>query len=436
MKAMPPFDASEIGPHRTVSKAWKWWLCIVLFLATMLNYLDRQTMSVCAPLICKEFQLNNEQFGDLLAAFRWTYAFTHIPAGFIADRFSLRLFYGCAVGLWSLAGALAFWVTSVGVFKWTRGLLGIGEAFNWPCATRIVANMLPRADRGLAMGIFNSGAAAGSLIAPFIIAPIAVSLGWRYAFLIIGALGALWIILWWAVTRGRADVFSTAKEDRPKAANAADVVRPFGVILSHPGFWLLILVSITINPCWYFLCEWSTKYMHDVRGFTVLGAGIITVPIFLGGDLGNFLGGGIVKYLCDKKGFSVRQGRAAAVAVGAVLVLPVVFISHIENPYIALGLLAVAGLGITSIVPNQTACQPEVSFKNTAQLAGLTGCAANIFAALLNPQIGKYIDKTHNYDLVFLCLAIFPLITLGAIVLFDTIIARQREREGRKGEDA
>ena len=177
--------------------AWTWYVCFILFLATVLNYLDRQTMANCAPLIKKDFQLSNEQWGHLLGAFRGTYGYMQIAAGYVADRFSVRIVYALAVGLWSAAGAAAAFVAGPAVMAWTRRVLGVGEAFNWPCALRVTANMLPPEDRGLANGFFSSGAATGSLIAPLVIVPIAKAFGWRMAFFFIGALGAVWILLWW-----------------------------------------------------------------------------------------------------------------------------------------------------------------------------------------------------------------------------------------------
>ena len=188
-------------PGKPGSNAWKWWLTIVLFAATILTYLDRQTMSLCGPMICQEFKLSNEQYGQLVAAFRWAYALSHVPAGFMADHLPIRMTYALAIGLWSAAGAAAAWVFRFRSLLMTRAALGMGEAFNWPCATRIVANLFPPNDRGLASGVFNSGAALGSLVAPLIIMPLAIHFGWRAAFLVIGAAGIGWIALWLLVTR-------------------------------------------------------------------------------------------------------------------------------------------------------------------------------------------------------------------------------------------
>src|SRR5262249_5868635 len=131
----------------------------------------------------------------------FTYAVVHIPAGFIADRFSVRMIYAMAVGLWSLAGAAAAWGYSARGVAGTRAVLGAREAVNWPCGLRVTADMLPREDRALGNGVFNSGSALGALIAPLLITPIANRYGWRRAFLLIGALGIAWIVIWLIATR-------------------------------------------------------------------------------------------------------------------------------------------------------------------------------------------------------------------------------------------
>lgn len=419
------------GTH-VVSKRWKWTLCVILFLATILNYLDRQTMGLCKGPIMEEFQINNEAFGNLLAAFRWTYAFMHVAAGFVADHFSLRLFFALAVGLWSLAGAAAAWVTNVMVFKVTRAVLGIGEAANWPFSTRIVANLLPREDRGLGMGIFNSGAAAGAMLAPLIITPIAADFGWRWAFLVVGAGGVFWVMMWlWFTRGGRAAAFANDPATVPSCRSLREIWLPFRTILARPGFWLLVVVSITINPCWYFCCDWIPGFLKEHSGFSFLRAGLLATVIFLGGDVGNYVGGGLVKYFAHR-GWSVRRARGTTVITGACLASCMAVVPHLHNSYLVVAFLAVAGIGINTIVPNQTACQTEVSFRNTAQLAGLTGLAANIFAALVNPRIGHYVDVTQHYDLVFYMVASFPWIAAGTIMLFDALICRSAGRETRK----
>lgn len=400
--------------------SWRWSVVGLLFCATVLNYLDRQTVSLTAPLIKEEFQLNDEQYGEILSAFRWAYAALHVPAGYLVDRFSVRGFYAVAVLFWSLAGAAAFIVPNVRAFLATRVALGFGEAFNWPCALRVTANILPRADRGLGNGIFNSGAALGSLIAPLVITPIAIAYGWRYAFLIIGALGAIWVVAWLLFT-GRAN--SDRSVEVPKSTTSAKR-RPFlselGMIFSSPGFWILLVGASTINPCWYFITEWSVNYLHYQRGMATLTAGLVTTPIFLLADLGNIGGGGLVKYLVGR-GRSVRFARGVAATVGSALIFFATAANFVDSPLLCITFLAIAAFGITSLMTNLLACYQEISFGSIALVMGLLGGSGCVTGAIVNPLIGRYIDVTGNYNLIFVLLGLIPLLTMSSILLFDYV---------------
>jgi MFS transporter, ACS family, hexuronate transporter len=408
---------------------WKWWICLILFLATVLNYLDRQTMALCAPAICSDFKLNNEQWGELLSAFRWTYAVAQIPAGYVADRFSVRIVYALAVGVWSAAGAAAALALGPGALAWTRRALGLGEAFNWPCALRVTANLLPPKDRGLGNGIFASGAAAGAFLAPFVISPIAAMFGWRAAFLAIGCLGAFWIALWWLATRRSGSLDNV--HENPSCTQAASPARPavgrqLVAALAHPGFWLLMLVSGTVNPCSYFIAEWIPKYLHDQRGFGLVTAGLMSAPIFLGTDLGNIGGGGLVKYLVGQ-GWSLRRARGATVSLSAAFILPAVLVGYVNDAYAAVALLLVASTAIASIGSNYMAALQEISFANVGLIAGILGAFGNVVGAAFNPLIGRYVDATGHYHLVFVLLGTFPLVGLAALLLFDAVAARRSQ---------
>jgi MFS transporter, ACS family, hexuronate transporter len=300
-------------------------------------------------------------------------------------------------------------------------VLGVGEAFNWPCATRIIANVLPPQDRGLGSGIFNSGAAVGSLVAPLLITPLALQFGWRVAFFAIGAVGLLWIPLWlWATRKTRVEC--AVAEQNPSARPG--IVHWASDVFLRPGFWLLLVIGITVNPCWYFLNEWIPKYMHDARGLSFLSAGLVTIPIFVGGDLGNLLSGAVIKYLVFR-GWSLRRARGTTLALAAALIAPATLLPLVTQTWIVVCILGFTALGITSFAANYTACQQDYSYANVGIVAGILGMSCNVVAAAVNPWIGRYVDATGNYTLIFASIGLLPAISLAAVVAFDALVHRE-----------
>ncbi len=312
-----------------------------------------------------------------------------------------------------------------------RAMLGAGEAFNTPCALRVTANVLPPADRALGNGLFNSGAAAGALIAPLLISPIADAWGWRWAFLTVGGLGAGWIVLWLGFTRSRCvEGSSTGKKGTLPICAPGRGLSPFSSLgeqlaatLGHPAFWLLAIASATINPCWYFCSDWIPKYMHDQRGFAELSAGLITIPIFLGADVGNLAGGAAAKLLATRQ-WPVRRARAATSFIAAALIVPVGAVGYVANPYLSIALLAAAAFGIMALMANYLAAIQGFSLARVGFVAGILGAIANVMGAVASLLIGRYVDHSGHYNLVFLMVAVTPLAGMAAVVAADALVAK------------
>ena len=191
---------------------WGWGLCWLLFAATTLSYVDRQAIAVVGERVTEEFRIRFEDLGWVMAAFQLPYALFQVPAGFLADRWDVRKIYAAAVIWWSLAAMAMAWSPSLGALMAFRALLGMGESFNWPCALRVTATVLPPADRGLGNGIFNSGAAVGAVLTPLLVAPLTIWLGWRSAFALIGSTGLVWAVVWLVVVNGPASRLFVAAE--------------------------------------------------------------------------------------------------------------------------------------------------------------------------------------------------------------------------------
>ena len=179
---------------------WAWGLCWLMFASTVLNYMDRQAIALVGPQIKAQFALDNRGYGWVMAAFQLTYAFFQLPAGYLVDRWNVRRTYASAVLWWSGAGIATAFAPNLGLLMTFRSLLGMGESFNWPCALRVTSGVLPPSDRSLGNGIFNSGAAIGAVLTPLLVTPLAVHMGWRYTFVILGFGGLIWVAAWLILT--------------------------------------------------------------------------------------------------------------------------------------------------------------------------------------------------------------------------------------------
>src|SRR5437762_3113170 len=268
-----------------------WWICGFLFLATVLSYLDRQVLSLTAEKVIAEFGLSKETFGHVISAFRYAYGVMQITGGWIVDRHGPQIVYPAALGVWSLAGMLMIVAQSARMLSAFRFMLGIGEAFNWPCALKVTHHLLTPRDRPLANGIFNSGAAAGAMLAPVIVTFTTLYFGWRAAFVITGAFGGLWIAGWLWYTRDWAG--------QPAAVNfpLQDVLRVMGRILTKQSFWMLAVTAVIVNSVSYFLADWVPLYLKTERGFSFAAGNAISIIVYGGLEAGNIVVGLLVRKL-------------------------------------------------------------------------------------------------------------------------------------------
>src|ERR1051325_10605845 len=276
-----------------------WGLCLLLFAATTLNYLDRQTVSILAPTMQRELGLDNAALGWLFSGFYYAYTCAQFGVGMLLDRAHLRWAFGLAVLAWSVAAGLTSLATGFASLLVFRLLLGISESANWPAGMRVVGRALPPYDRPLGNGIFTSGTSVGALIAPSLILGIAGWTGWRWAFVAVASIGLLWLIAWFQFT-GDPALAAIWKPGRRAAPAAA-----YGAILRRRRFWQVFAVTTLVNPCLYFNLNWLPTYFSQQRGLQPgRELGFALTLIYLGLDLG---------YLCC--GFAVRRlARTMAVA--------------------------------------------------------------------------------------------------------------------------
>jgi len=486
-------DGGEEGTPR--ANAWAWGLCWLMFASTVLNYMDRQTISLVKPQITAAFAITaNVDFGWVLGAFSLTYALFQVPAGFLVDRWDLRWSYAAAVAWWSLAAMATAMVPSLAMLFVCRALLGVGESFNWPCALRVTARVLPPSDRSLGNGIFNSGAAVGAVVTPFVVTRLTQTVGWRMAFLAIGLAGFIWVAAWLILVQG-AHRRLLARPDRKEAVDdllgagrprlsvtawaafggvfiaglaVASLATWYGMpaiwlgiaaamlgalavatllpreklqgsvwaasladVVRHPRFWVLVVVSVSINICWHFLITWIPTYLKDERGLNYQTSNYLSAVPFLAADIGN-LGGGWFSRRLASRGWSTIRARKVVMSLSTLLVLAGVGVSQANNDTTAVIILAVMAAGTAAFMANYFAFTQEVTSQHTGLVVGYLGGIGNLFVAGFQPFAGKVKDLTGSFSLVFLLVGLAPVVGLAA--LFWGWNDRKLEAEEGNGE--
>ncbi len=394
------------SPGKTSARTW--WLCGFMFLATVLNYLDRQVLALTAERIIGEFNLSKEGLGEIIAAFRYAYAFFQLAGGWMVDAWGPLLIYPAAVGLWSLAGVLTGLARSVRMLSGFRFMLGAGEAFNWPAALKVTQRLVPPRDRALANGIFNSGAAAGAMIAPVIVTFVTIYFGWRAAFVATGLLGAVWVIGWLRFTR------PISHRLGGETRSFQQITSVMGRILTSRAFWLLAVSAIIINGVNYFLADWIPLYLKTERGFSFAAGNALSITIYASLEAGNILVGLGIRKLVGK-GLSVATARKVALAAACVLMSAAALVGVTPNDYLAVFFLMLTGIGVTSFLVVYLTLVQDIDPANVGASAGLLGGLGNLAYGYFSPYIGRLSDLGRT-GLTFSLIGVLPWLAFAAIL--------------------
>lgn len=535
----------------------------MMFASTVLNYMDRQAVAVVGEKITGEFHIRFEDLGWIIAAFQLSYAVFQVPAGYLADRWDVRWTYAGAVMWWSLAAIGVAFAPTLGVLMAFRAILGIGEAFNWPCALRVTATVLPPADRGLGNGIFNSGAAVGAVLTPLVVAPLTVWFGsWRTSFAIVGALGIVWVAVWLILLGGERKAYfggrSTAKASLdegsgepavrlsrgakatfgmlasvailgglwgffrvvpveitvgpigPEAARNATVrlqvkvgdqvrvgdtlaviqaagevvpvkstdegtiarlevaqgsdvavgqrllvldTKPYGLsaiwlgiaslmvgvlviarllprralagadwaeslgdVVRFRRFWVLVVVSISINVCWHFLVNWLPTYLKTDRGMLFVTGSLLSAIPFVAADVGGLGGGALSRFLARRR-MSPARARILVLIACVLLISSGAAVGWVKNNALTIVLLCVMAMGSAAFMANYFAFCQEVSARHTGLIVGILGGLGNLFAAGFAPIVGRLKDTTGGFGPVFVIVGLLPFVGVAALIL-------------------
>ncbi|MEO8484412.1 MAG: MFS transporter [Acidobacteriota bacterium] len=396
----------------------RWWVLALLFTITVINFVDRQALSVLAPIIRDTFHLSNTQYGTIVSWFQFGMVVGEFPMGMLMDRVGVRIGLGLAVLWWSIGNALHAFAGSVWQFRLFRFWLGTGECGNYSGGNKVVAQWFPVKERALAIGVFNSASMAGSFLAPFLVIPVAQRYGWRAGFLVPSVLGLLWVAVWWWTYRvpARHPTISGAEvayiEDGQPDLEAAPRTRD---LLRLRQTWGLMICRFWVGPVVQFYIYWLPNYLRDVRGLSVPGASYLSAITFLFGDIGS-VAGGVVAGALIARGFGVRRARLATLSGGAALCLVGFAVPLLVNIPLAIAAISIVLLGHTFLSANMFAAVSDV-FPNAAvaRVTGLTGVASGLSGIFFPWLTGVIVDRM-SYTPVFFMAALMPL--AGVLVAY------------------
>jgi ACS family hexuronate transporter-like MFS transporter len=408
----------------------RWVMVGLLFLATVINYIDRQTVSVLKTAISTDLGLSNADYAAIQNGFLTLYAISQMVSGRLYDRIGTRLGFVFSICIWS-AGALAHALArTAGQFRVCRGVLGFGEAGNWPGAAKLVGEWFPVRERALGMGIFNAGAALGGAVSPPIIAWLALAYGWRATFVVTGLLGFGWLVLWlllyrvpeehsWITEDERAHILS----DRAASGAATVNWRPgWGTLLTYRQTWAVVMGRFITDPIWWLYIFWLPSYFQEARGFSLQQIGLSAWLPFLCAGVGA-VSGGWASGLLITRGWSVDRARRTVMAFGALLTPAGILAVRAENPYTALVLMGIVLFGFQVWINNLQTLPSDFFPKSAvASVFGLGGTAAAIASVLYNWGTGRVVDAA-GYTPVFVVAGVLGPLGLVATLLLAGRIA-------------
>lgn len=367
------------------SNSTRWFVVLMVFVATGLSFLDRQVLSIAIIKIQKEFDFTDVEYGWVNTSFLISYALMFTVGGWLIDRIGAKKGLAAAVGLWSVANALHGVMTSLPQLLTFRFFLGMGEGACFPGAAKTVYDWFDKKERAFANGIAIGGSAIGAVIAPPLTIWISNYYGWRAGFVIPGLVGIAWVVIWLTIPWKKSLSHQQSEVARPEAT-------PILALFSFRQTWVFIFMRFVLDPVMYFMMFWIPKYLSEVRKVSFEEIGNLFWVPFLALGLSNILGG----FLSDKlvkSGYSVNKARKTVMGIAAALTLAVPFTAYVSSVYLAVGFMALYmfahGFWITNYI---TAISDVFGQRATSTVVGFSGTAGAISGLLLNPLIGKIVQ--------------------------------------------
>lgn len=430
-------------------KNLRWWVIALIALATIINYIDRQSLNVLWPAISEDLYPDKnaderkEIYAFISVIFVFSYAFGQAIFGKIFDWIGTRLGFALSIAVWSVATAMHAFARGIVSFSLFRAILGIAEAGNWPGAAKANAEWFPTKERALAQGIFNSGAAIGGIISIPLIAYLAVHFSWQTIFVLVGITGVLWLVPWmilvksppkshpWISDEERQYILTGQQnQDLDKDGNFDEGYTPStSEMLSRKESWGVIIASAAIDPIWWLFVFWIPIYLSEVYGMDVQTIGIYGWVPYVGAMFGAWFGGLLAQNRLNA-GWTVNKTRKFTISLGCLIMLPTLLaMSDPGAPVNAVLLMAVILFGFQTAIGNvQTLPSDFFGGKSVGTLAGFSGMAAKLGAAGLTSLV-PWLTAGGNYTPAFVIGAALAVTAMASVwILCPKIEALEPKR--------
>ena len=403
-------------------KGLRWWIIALICLGTIINYLARNALGVLAPELKEQMAISTQQYSYIVAAFQAGYTIMQPVCGFIVDLIGLRVGFALFAALWSIAGCLHGVVAGWMSLAAARGLMGLTEAVAIPAGMKAVAEWFPDKEKSIAVGFFNVGTSFGALIAPPLVAAVTLTLGWRSAFVVTGAIGFFWAGLWYAFYRPPTEhgLLSAAERAQILAgqtrADAGAPRRPVRELLTTRRFWAIAVPRFFAEPAWQTFSFWIPLYLATERHMDLKEIALFAWLPFLAADFAGLFGGFVAPFLMKPFGVTLEWSRISGVVLGALMMLGPAGIGLVSSPYAAIALLCLGGFAHQTIsVLVNTLSADLFDSREVGAVSGFAGMAAWTGGLGFSLLVGALAD-TLGYGPLFALLGVFDLIGAAALI--------------------
>lgn len=417
-------DAILNRPNQPAIGNFRWIVCALLFLATTINYIDRQILAVIKEILDKEIGWTNEEFGWVNASFQLSYAVGLLGFGWLVDKFGTKTGYAVSIIAWSIAAMCHAFVGSFRGFIMVRVALGLGEGGNFPSAVKAVALWFPKSERAFAASLFNAGTNAGALLAPAVIPWMAFTWGWKSTFVAAGILGILWLFLWIPfynvpekskhVGEAELEHIRSDKEDEKSHERVSWLS-----LLGYRQTWSFVVSKFLTDPVWWFFLIWLPDFFNKTRGLEIKKSWIHIVTIYAIVTVLSIFGGWVTGWLTTR-GWSVTRARKTGMFIFALCVLPILFVKGVGD-WPAVFLIALAASAHQAWSANlYTTVSDMFPKRAVASVIGLGGMAGSVGAFFFPIVTGRMLDHYMKinqpataYGILFAICAFMYLIAFG-----------------------